>query len=290
MSTIATLLRNAASLLAESSDSAALDAEILLCLALDKPRSYLRAWPDRALTPDQLAHFQTLIRKRLRGTPVAYLTGRREFWSREFRVTPDVLIPRPETELLIEISLTLIPKDMPAHIIDLGTGSGIIAITLAKELPKAEITATDFSLSALSQAKCNAREIEAINIRFIHSDWFAAVPAEKFDLVVSNPPYIADNDSHLARGDLRFEPRSALSAADEGLADIQTIADTARKYIKTGGHLLIEHGYNQEQSVQSIFRELGYDGVRTHKDLSGQPRATYGCYKGQYHDLFSISL
>lgn len=280
MSTIAALLREATSLLTESSESAALDAEILLCLALDKPRAYLRAWPEREPEPDQLAHFQALIRQRRHGTPVAYLTGRREFWSRDFRVTPDVLIPRPETELLIEISLTLIPKDRWTRIIDLGTGSGIIAITLAKELPKAEVTATDASPSALTQAKHNADEHDARHIRFILSDWFAAVPAEKFDLVVSNPPYIAENDSHLTQGDLRFEPRSALSALGEGLADIRTIADTARPHLKSEAHLLIEHGYDQEHAVQSIFRELGYDGVRTYKDLSGLPRATYGHFKG----------
>jgi release factor glutamine methyltransferase len=276
MSTIATLLKGAASLLSDSSESSALDAEILLCLALDKPRSHLRAWPDRKLEPDQIRHFQALLQQRRQGTPIAYLTGRREFWSREFRITPDVLIPRPETELLIEISLTLFKKDQPTKIIDLGTGSGIIAITLANELPKAEVTATDLSPAALHIAKHNAAEHQAGSIRFLHSNWFAAVPQETFDLVISNPPYIAENDSHLQQGDVRFEPRTALTAPSQGLADIQTIADEARRYLKTGGHLLIEHGYDQEHAVQSIFRDLGYDNVQTYIDLSGQPRATYG--------------
>ena len=221
-----------------------------------------------------------MIHERLCGTPVAYLTGLREFWSRDFRVTPDVLIPRPETELLIEISITLITKDTAARIIDLGTGSGIIAITLAKELPEAEITATDLYVSALTLAEHNAARHEARPIRFILSDWFASVPEEKFDLVVSNPPYIAENDKHMNRGDLRFEPRSALSAPDEGLADIRIIAESARNFLKTGGHLLLEHGFDQEQPVHSLFRDLGYDSIRTHKDLSGQPRATHGCHKG----------
>ncbi|WP_024298676.1 peptide chain release factor N(5)-glutamine methyltransferase [Methylomicrobium lacus] len=276
MTTIATLLREAVSMLSDSSDSAALDAEILLCLALDKPRSHLRAWPERKPEADRIKHFQTLLQQRRQGAPVAYLTGRREFWSRDFRVTPDVLIPRPETELLIEISLTLLPQDQPAKIIDLGTGSGIIAITLAKELPQAEVTAADLSLAALEIAKHNAAAHAAEHIRFLHSNWFASAPKEKFDLVISNPPYIAENDDHLGRGDVRFEPRTALTAPQQGLADIQTIAGDARDYLKTGGHLLIEHGYDQEQAVQSIFRELGYDSVQTYKDLSGQPRATYG--------------
>lgn len=276
MSTIATLLSEAVSQLSDRSDSAALDAEVLLCLALEKPRSHLRAWPDRVPEQQQIRHFQALLQQRRQGTPVAYLTGRREFWSREFQVSPDVLIPRPETELLIEISLSLIPKDQPANIIDLGTGSGIIAITLANELPRAAVTATDLSLAALNIAKRNAAFHQTDHIRFLHSNWFNSVPPANFDLVISNPPYIAENDRHLGQGDVRFEPRTALTAPHQGLADIQTIADAARRYLKTGGHLLIEHGFDQEQAVQSIFRDLGYDSVRTHKDLSGQPRATYG--------------
>lgn len=279
MSTIATLLKEATSMLENSSDSAALDAEILLCLAMNKPRSHLRAWPDRKSEPGQVRYFQTLLQQRLQGVPVAYLTGRREFWSREFRVTPDVLIPRPETELLVEISLTLLPKDHPTKIIDLGTGSGIIAITLSKELSNAEVTATDLSLAALQVAKQNAAEHQANQIHFLHSDWLASVPQKKFDLVISNPPYIAENDGHLDQGDVRFEPRTALTANRQGLADIQTIARDARPYLKTGGHLLIEHGYDQEQLVQSIFRDMGYDNVQTYKDLSGQSRATYGRYR-----------
>ncbi|MBL1262131.1 peptide chain release factor N(5)-glutamine methyltransferase [Candidatus Methylomicrobium oryzae] len=276
MGTITTLLEDAVSRLSNSSDSAALDAEILLCLSLEKPRSYLRAWPDRKPEPQQIRRFQALLRQRLQGAPIAYLTGRREFWSREFRVTPAVLIPRPETELLIEISLALLPHDRPAKIIDLGTGSGIIAVTLAKELPQTEVIATDFSQAALEIAKYNAEQHGAAHIRFLHSDWFTSVPSAAFDLVVSNPPYIAENDVHLGQGDVRFEPRSALTAPSQGLADIRTIAGEARRYLRTGGHLLIEHGYDQESAAQAIFRDAGYDQVQTYKDLSGQPRATYG--------------
>lgn len=278
MSSIASLLKNAALTLAESSDSASLDAEILLCVALDKPRSHLRAWPDRQPEPELAARFHALVRERRKGIPIAYLTGQREFWSREFHVSPDVLIPRPETERLIELSLAMIPKDKPARILDLGTGSGIIAVTLAAELPTADVTATDVSPAALAVARRNAGRHGVKNIRFYQGDWFAAVPEEKFDLIVSNPPYIAEENSHLRQGDLRFEPQTALSAPRQGLADIQTIAETARQYLHAGGHLLIEHGYDQRQAVQSIFNDLGYDSVKTYKDLSGQPRVTYGRY------------
>lgn len=277
--TIHSLLTDAARLLSANSDSAALDAEILLCLALGKPRSYLRAWPERSPHADQIAHFQNLLARRRQGVPIAYLTGEREFWSRDFIVTPDVLIPRPETELLIEIALSLLPRDRPVKIIDLGTGSGIIAITLALELPKADVAAADLSPTALAVAERNAARHRAERIRFLRSNWFASVPQQTFDLVISNPPYIAEHDAHLDQGDVRFEPKTALTAPRQGLADIETIARDARRYLHSGGHLLIEHGYDQEHAVQSIFRAFGYDNVVTYKDLSGQPRASLGKWR-----------
>ena len=270
------MLNEAARTLAASSDSAALDAEVLLCLTLDKERSYLRAWPDKELQPEHTARFWTLIQERQKGTPIAYITGNREFWSRDFHVTPDVLIPRPDTELLIELSLKLIPPDKPVKIIDLGTGSGIIAITLAAERPHAHVSATDFSLAALRIAQLNANKHHTNNIQFYQSDWFANVPDAKFNLIVSNPPYIAENDSHLQQGDIRFEPQTALCAAEQGLSDIKIIADTARNRLEPGGHLLIEHGYDQQHPVQTIFKDFHYDNVQTVTDLSGQPRVTYG--------------
>lgn len=279
MPTIKYVLAKAARSLSKHTDSPVLDAEVLLCLALGKPRSYLRAWCDKELEPGQLSGFQALIKQRRQGTPVAYLTGNREFWSRDFTVNPDVLIPRPDTELLIELSLKLIPTNQPYTLIDLGTGSGIIAITLAALCPNAQVFATDISPAALAVAKLNAHKHQIDNIQFFQSDWFAAVPDTQFDLVISNPPYIAENDMHLRQGDVRFEPQSALIAADQGLSDIKTIAGTARRHLKQSGHLLIEHGYNQQQAVQGIFKDSGYDEIQTYADLSGQPRVTAGIFK-----------
>lgn len=276
MHSIKSVLREAVGTLATVSDSALLDAEVLLCLALNKPRSHLRAWPDWQLQPEQLSVFTALLAQRQQGTPIAYITGRKEFWSRDFQVCPDVLIPRPDTERLIELSLKLIPAARPIKILDLGTGSGIIAVTLAAERPHAQVSATDFSLAALRIAQHNADKHRINNIKFYQSNWFADVPDTQFDLIISNPPYIAEDDSHLRQGDVRFEPQTALCAAEQGLADIRIIAGAARNYLKPGGHLLIEHGYNQQQSVQTLFKDLHYDGVQTYTDLSGQPRVTYG--------------
>ncbi|MGZ4990967.1 MAG: peptide chain release factor N(5)-glutamine methyltransferase [Methylobacter sp.] len=276
MHCIKSVLRDAADILAAISDSPLLDAEILLGQVLNKQRSYLRAWPDQQLEPAQLAAFKTLLEQRRHGLPIAYITGNREFWSRDFRVTPDVLIPRPDTELLIELSLKLIPLDEPFKIIDLGTGSGIIAITLAAERPNAQIDATDFSLAALRIAQLNADRHHIDNVRFYQSSWFTDVPADKFNLIISNPPYIAEDDIHLQQGDIRFEPQTALCATDQGLGDIKIIADVARNYLESQGHLLIEHGYDQERQVQTLFKDLHYDKVQTYTDLSGQPRVTYG--------------
>jgi release factor glutamine methyltransferase len=276
MLTIKTLLAQAAKALTSHSDSPLLDAEVLLGFVLGKPRAYLRAWCDNTLTHQQLAAFSDLIKQRQQGTPIAYLKGTREFWSRDFTVTPDVLIPRPDTELLIELSLELFTKNQAVKIIDLGTGSGIIAVTLAAERPDAFITAVDASLAALSIAKHNARQHGLINIEFHQSDWFTNVPKSLFDLVISNPPYIDSDDEHLKQGDVRFEPKNALIAKDHGLSDIQIIADKARNYLKPAGHLLVEHGYNQAPQVQAIFNALAYDKVQSYQDLSGQPRVTYG--------------
>lgn len=275
MSTIKTILAHAANTLTSHSDSPLLDAEVLLGFVLGKPRTYLRAWCDVTLTDEQLTAFAVLIKQRRQGIPIAYLTGTREFWSRDFRVTPDVLIPRPDTELLIELSLELIPNNQAVKLIDLGTGSGIIAVTLAAERPNIHVTAVDAGLAALAVAKHNAQHHQLTNIEFYQSDWFSNVPNTLFDLVISNPPYINPDDEHLQQGDVRFEPKTALIAENQGLSDIQIIADTARSYLKPAGHLLIEHGYNQAPQVQAIFNALAYDKVQSYRDLSGQPRVTY---------------
>ena len=276
MQSIKSVLHDAVGTLAAVSDSALLDAEVLLCMTLNKPRSHLRAWPDQQLQSEHLNIFRAMLEQRQKGIPIAYITGNREFWSRDFQVTPDVLIPRPDTELLIELSLKLIPADEPFKIIDLGTGSGIIAVTLAAECPHAQISAIDFSLAALRIAQLNAAKHHINIIQFYQSDWFTGIPNTKFNLIISNPPYIAEDDNHLQQGDVRFEPQTALRAAEHGLGDIKIIADAARNYLEPGGHLLIEHGYNQLQQVQTLFKDLHYDKVQTYTDLSGQPRVTYG--------------
>lgn len=278
MHSIKSVLADAVYTLDLVTDSALLDAEVLLCLALNKPRSHLRAWPDKPLQPEQLATFTALLEQRQKGIPIAYITGNREFWSRDFQVSPDVLIPRPDTELLIELSLQLIPADEPFKIIDLGTGSGIIAITLAVERPHAQISATDISVAALRIARLNADRHKINNVQFYQSNWYSNVPDSKFNLIISNPPYIAEDDSHLQQGDVRFEPQTALCAAEQGLSDIKIIATLARNHLELDGNLLIEHGYDQQQQVQALFKDLHYDKVQTYKDLSGQPRVTYGLW------------
>jgi release factor glutamine methyltransferase len=277
MNSIESALKKAIGLL-RLSESPRLEAEILLSITLGKDRSHLRAWPERLLSNEQTESFRALVENRQQGIPLAYLTGTREFWSRDFIVTPDVLIPRPETELLIELGLQRIPADRPVKVIDLGTGSGIIAITLAAERPLADVVAADFSLPALRIAQRNAEKHGIHNIRFCRSDWLAGVQDNRFDLIVSNPPYIAENDSHLEQGDLRFEPKTSLCAPEQGLADIRRITDTARAHLVPGGHLLIEHGYDQKPAVQSVFKAFGYAEVETCHDLSGRSRVTYGRY------------
>ncbi len=281
MTAIQSLLKQAQERLSFSSDSAALDAEVLLCEVLNKTRSYLRAWPEKSLSDDDTARYWQLIKDRQHGKPIAYITGRKEFWSRDFMVTSDVLIPRPDTEILIEKALALIPADQPAKILDLGTGSGVIAITLAAERPLATIVATDFSTTALTCAQANSSSHKISNLSFIQSDWFTSLPEGKFDLIISNPPYISDDDSHLNQGDLRFEPKSALRAADNGLSDIKIIVQDARQYLHAGGHLLIEHGYNQKQLVQNIFTGFEYQNIDTYLDYSGQARVTHGRWHSQ---------
>ncbi len=276
---IDSLLASATERLAPLSDTARLDAEVLLCHCLHKNRSFLRAWPEHRPSTDQINRFEAMVSQRQQGIPVAYLVGKREFWSREFEVDPAVLIPRPDTELLVELSLSLLPSGQPCKIIDLGTGSGILAITLAAERPLAEVVATDISLAALDIAQRNTQRLHVTNVRFLASHWFDAVSERDFDLVISNPPYIADDDPHLRQGDVRFEPQTALVSAENGLKDIRLIADQARRHLKIGGHLLIEHGYNQQAEVQDIFEQVNYRQVTAHKDLAGNPRVTSGLWK-----------
>ncbi|KAF3982804.1 MAG: peptide chain release factor N(5)-glutamine methyltransferase [Methylococcales symbiont of Hymedesmia sp. n. MRB-2018] len=283
MTNIQTALATATQTISAHSDTAQLDAEVLLCQILSKPRSHLRAWPKKLMTAEQNHQFQQLIKKRQQGQPIAYITGHREFWSRDFKVSSDVLIPRPDTELLIELSLNLMADKTKARVIDLGTGSGVIAITLAAERPNLEVIATDISHPALKIAKQNAAIHQLNNIQFLHSDWFNDVPAAtKFDLIISNPPYIEPHDPHLSEGDLRFEPESALIAAEQGLKDIRNICQQARSYLKADATLLIEHGFEQQKSVQTIFNSLQYTHISPFTDLSNNPRVTTGQWQHEH--------
>ena len=276
MTTIQNHLNLAADNLIAVSDSPRLDAEVLLAFVLAKNRSYLRAWNDKILDTAIVERFEFLISRRLEGVPIAYLTGTREFWSREFIVSPDVLIPRPDTELLIELCLAQIPENAPFNLLDLGTGSGAIAVTLAAERPTAKVFAVDANSAALEIAQKNAYFHNCQNVEFILSNWFSAVPKIEFDLIVSNPPYIPANDEHLVQGDVRFEPKSALIAAENGLSDINVIAAEAKNYLKPHAQLWLEHGYNQAENVQNVLTALNYFDVQTYHDLAGQPRVTAG--------------
>lgn len=277
MTTIKKQLDNASDILANHSLSPRLDAEVLLAFVLGKNRSFLRAWDDKQLEVKSLELFVELVEKRSVGVPVAYLTGQREFWSRDFKVSPAVLIPRPETELLIELCLESLSSRQKYAVLDLGTGSGAIAVTLAAERPLVEMTAVDKSVDALEIAKENALRYNCQHIEFVLSDWLSALSTDAtFDFILSNPPYIAQDDVHLSQGDVRFEPMSALVAEDKGLSDIKRIANDAKKHLRPGGQLWFEHGYNQARETQEILKELNYKDVKTYFDLSGQPRVTMG--------------
>lgn len=276
--TVQSALTEAIKLLGNTSDTPQLDAEILLCKILAKGRSFLRAWPECELEPALYMAFNDLINKRRQGQPIAYLTGVKEFWSREFIVSPDVLIPRPETELLIERCLELTDDNQLVNIIDLGTGSGIIAITLAAERPNAKLTATDISKAALIIAQQNATKHKLNNIQFYQSHWFDDVPFGNFDLIISNPPYVATYDPHLQQGDLRFEPQTALISGPDGLKDIRIIAESACHRLRKGGFLVFEHGYDQGLAAFNLLQSLNFNQVQTFKDLAGQARVTLGQY------------
>lgn len=269
-------LKQAEQVLAPVSDSARRDAEVLLCHVLGESLSYLRTWPERELSGIQQTAFDELVRKRQRGEPVAYLTGEREFWSMPFLVTNDTLIPRPETELLVEQVLSRLPAERAQHIADLGTGSGVIALVLAKERPHWQLLATDASFAALRIAEKNARRLKLDNVRFEYGSWYAPLSGRRFDAIVSNPPYVADRDPHLSQGDVRFEPNSALVSGSDGLDDIRQIVSGAPAHLHTAGWLLLEHGFDQGEAVATLLRQQGFIDVETLHDLAGQPRVTVG--------------
>jgi release factor glutamine methyltransferase len=256
-------------------ESPRLDAELLLAQALGHARSHLHAWPERTVDPRTLAAFESLVGRRAAGEPLAYILGEREFWSLSIAVTPDVLIPRPETELLVELALERLPT-RSARIADLGTGSGAVAVALAYECPGCEVVGTDASPAALAVARSNAERHGLGNLRLFEGRWFEPLADQRFDLVVSNPPYVAPEDPHLEQGDLRFEPRSALVAADEGLADLYLIVDQARDHLTSGAWLLLEHGFEQGEAVTARMQAQGYREVSSRRDLAGHPRVSLG--------------
>ncbi|WP_018078254.1 peptide chain release factor N(5)-glutamine methyltransferase [Thiobacillus denitrificans] len=252
---------------------ARLEARVLAAFAWEVTPAWLIAHDSDTPTAAQLAASDTLLTRRLAGEPIAYLVGAREFYGRPFEVSPAVLIPRPDTELLIELALAHVPPGQTVEMLDLGTGSGCIAITLALERPLARVTALDRSPSALAIARRNAARLGA-DVEFLSSDWFAALGGRRFDLIVSNPPYIAACDPHLGRGDIRFEPLTALAAGRDGLDDLRRLAATARTHLKPGGALLLEHGYDQADAVQALLRTGGFHHPRSWTDLSGIRRVS----------------
>lgn len=264
----------AAAALQYSSDSARLDAEVLLCELLGCNRAGLVIRADDVLSTELALRYAALIERRQLGEPVAYLTGRREFWSLDLQVSPAVLIPRPDTELLVEWALERLRGVAAPRIADLGTGSGAIALALASELPDAAVVAVDLSADALSQAAHNARLLGLERVDFRLGDWLAPLAGESFDLIVSNPPYVAEQDPHLPA--LRFEPRRALTAGADGLADLRRIVAAAPGHLKPGAALLLEHGAEQGEAVRTLLRQCGYSAVETRPDLNGRERGTLG--------------
>jgi len=256
--------------LREFSESPRLDAELLLTQTLDVQRSYFFAHPEDTLDSAAADRFFSAIARRVQGQPLAYIHGKKEFWSLMLTVSPDTLVPRPETESLVQEALALIPRHEPCDVLDLGTGSGAIALAIASERPMAQLVATDISDPALAVARENARQLELINIRFARGDWIEPVRGLAFDIIVSNPPYVRSNDAALRK--LRHEPISALSAGEDGLEAIRVLAQQCMAVTKPAGALLLEHGADQQDAVTAILAGAGWTDIRCSKDLAGKPR------------------
>ena len=260
------------------SESARLDTEVLLAHALGKNRTYLYTWPEEQVATEAFAHFQAMLHRRQQGEPVAYIIGEQEFWSLPLYVNPSTLIPRPDTECLVEKALPYIRDTSTSRVLDLGTGTGAIALAIAQERARAAIVASDVSAEAVALAKRNVARHGAKHVQVIQSHWFEAIEGV-FDLIVSNPPYIDDSDAHLHRGDVRYEPRSALVAGEKGLSDLKQIVIGAREYLKPGAYLMVEHGWQQGEVVRALFVQAGYQEVATGRDYGGNDRICAGRYQ-----------
>jgi len=266
------LLKNVAGRLAAVSDSPTLDAEILLGLAIDMPRSYFFSHPEDEPDEGAIARLEKNLARRLAGEPMAYITGSKEFWSLELMVTPATLVPRPETELLVELALREIPRGENREILDLGTGSGAIAVAIASERPLCDITAVDISAAALRVAEQNVRSLDLANVRCLEGDWTVPLNGQRFDLIVSNPPYVEADHPNL--GQLSREPQLALVAGGDGLSAIRVLAQDCASAIKAGGALILEHGFEQQREVASMLAAQGWLAIECYKDYAGLPRAT----------------
>lgn len=260
------------------SPSARLDAELLLAHVLGKPRSYLRTWPEHEPSAEQVTAFQALLARRRQGEPVAYLLGRQGFWSLQLIVAPHTLIPRPDTELLVETALQLLPPT-PLAALDLGTGTGAIALALASERPAWRLTGVDRIDEAVALAERNRAALQLDNASFQPSHWFSVLGGQRFALIVSNPPYIRSDDQHLSQGDVRFEPASALVAGRDGLTDLREIIAQAPDHLEHGGWLLLEHGYDQAAAVRELLLARGFAQVESRRDLGGHERISLGSWQ-----------
>jgi release factor glutamine methyltransferase len=270
------LLQQATAQLEKVTETPALEARLLLAHLLDKPESWLIAWPEHQPTADQHARFEQRLEQRLLGNPIAHLLNQRTFWTLDLKVTPDVLIPRPDTEIVIETLLNMFDDESQLRVLDLGTGTGAIALALASERKQWEIHASDISDKALRVARENAAR-HKLDIRFHLGSWFETIPPEiRFDLLVSNPPYICENDPHLAQGDVRFEPQLALTSGPDGLDAIRQLVREAPAYLTPGGILMLEHGYNQADSVTQLLDNTGFNKIETCLDHGGNERVTFG--------------
>jgi release factor glutamine methyltransferase len=260
----------------ESSGLVPLDAQVLLAHVVGRDRAWLAAHANDLLPRADADAFVALARRRRDGEPVAYLTGLREFWGLKLAVSPAVLIPRPETETLVEQALSRLPADRDVTVLDLGTGSGAIALALAHERPHAGILATDSSDDVLATARANAQRLGLVNVRWLRSDWYEGLPPERFDLIAANPPYVAEQDPHLHEGDVRFEPRAALTPGGDGLGALRAIIGGARAHLKPGGTLIVEHGFDQSEAVRALFEDAGFTAIVAARDLAGVPRVVAG--------------